>query len=800
MSDSLKPQGDNSLPCSLPAGRTSPGAPSSLLPRRRAARVLTSTCLVGLGLATAGTATAVPPTIDLLSPVGGEVWTGGTDAMVEWSATDTDGTVTEIQIEYRDAESADWKMVVRGLPNTGQWLWPVHNTPTSEARIRVVAIDNTAMSSDDISDATFSILQTPGGFVPTTLRDFELPGSQPFAISRSLDSSSLCQICHGGYEPEVEPAATYFGSMMHHAARDPLFHACLAIAEQDAPSSGDMCIRCHTPGGWLDGRSQPTDGSRLTQADRDGVACDFCHKMVDPIYEDGISPVEDAYVLQQLDAVPTSFETGQYVVDPSSWRRGPFDAPDAMHPWLQSPFHQDGDMCGTCHSVSNPAFTRVSGQDYAPNALDTPIANLDDALPLERTYHEWKFSDYNTPTGVYAPEFAGNKPGGYVATCEDCHMRDASGHGCNSEFAPLRPDVPIHDLTGGNTFVPLLVLGLYPGEVDETAIMAGIDRARYMLQNAAELEVVVTADADSFLAAVTVTNQTGHKLPTGYPEGRRMWINVQAFDQGGAKIYESAAYDSSTAVLTEDEHATVYEAKMGISPGLAAAIGQTAGESFHFVLNDSTYKDNRIPPRGFTNANYDTFGGLPVEDGVAQRYPDGQYWDTRGYPLPAETDHVIATLYYQTMSKEYADFLRDENTTNDAGDILHALWSTYGKSRPEAMVSDTVSVNVTGIEDISTDEGPAGAALLAFSTGPLPFQDELSIRFRLDRPTPVRLEVFDLQGRRIYAEDQVHLSVGAHTLRWAGIDQGGNDAGSGVFWLRVKAGDVSETARVVRVR
>ncbi|MEZ4647392.1 MAG: FlgD immunoglobulin-like domain containing protein [Candidatus Eisenbacteria bacterium] len=765
---------------------------------RRRGQVLVTSFVWSPLRRSSGPASAVPPAVTLLAPTGGEVWTGGTDAMVEWSATDTDGTVTEIQLFYRDADAADWTMVARKLPNTGQWLWPVHNTPTTEARVRIVAIDNSAQSSEDVGAANFTILQTPGGYVPTTLRDFELPGSQPFAITRSLDPSSLCQICHGGYDPAVEPANTYFGSMMHHAARDPLFFACLAIAEQDAPSSGDMCIRCHTPGGWLDGRSQPTDGSRLTQADRDGVSCDFCHKMVDPIYEDGISPVEDLYVLQQLDAVPTGFETGQYVVDPSGSRRGPFDAPDAMHPWIQSPFHQSGDLCGTCHSVSNPAFTRVSGQDYAPNALDAPTTDLENALPLERTYHEWKFSDYNTPTGIYAPEFAGNKPGGYVSTCEDCHMRDASGYGCNSEFAPLRPDVPVHDLTGGNTFVPLLVRDLYPSEVDDAAIFAGIERARYMLQNSAELEVTVAADADSFLASVTVTNQTGHKLPTGYPEGRRMWINLQAFDAVGTKIYESAAYDTSTAILTEDEHASIYEAKMGISPALASAIGQTAGESFHFVLNDSTYKDNRIPPRGFTNANFDSFGGMPVEDGVAQRYPDGQYWDTRGYPLPAETDHVIATLYYQTMSKEYADFLRDENTTNDAGDILHALWTTYGKSRPEVMVADTASVNVTGVEDVSAEEIPGSR--LALSTGPLPFRDELSIRFRLDRPTPVRLEVFDPQGRRVYAENHASLPAGPQSFRWTGVDQGGNDAGSGVFWLRVTAEGVTETARVVRIR
>ncbi len=49
--------------------------------------------------------------------------------------------------------------------------------------------------------------------------------------------------------------------MMADVARDPLFLANLAIASQDAANSGDLCLRCHLPRGWMAGRSVPTDGS-----------------------------------------------------------------------------------------------------------------------------------------------------------------------------------------------------------------------------------------------------------------------------------------------------------------------------------------------------------------------------------------------------------------------------------------------------------------------------------------------------------------------------------------------------------
>ncbi len=86
----------------------------------------------------------------------------------------------------------------------------------------------------------------------TNIEDFFLPGSQ-IGQSGNIESPDRCDNCHGGYDAAVEPAFNWRGSMMSQSARDPLFYACLAVAEQDAPGVGDMCLRCHTPDGWLNG-------------------------------------------------------------------------------------------------------------------------------------------------------------------------------------------------------------------------------------------------------------------------------------------------------------------------------------------------------------------------------------------------------------------------------------------------------------------------------------------------------------------------------------------------------------------
>jgi FlgD Ig-like domain len=737
-----------------------------------------------------------PPVVSVTAPNGAESWTGGQQQSITWTATDN-VAVTSVDLFYRDAESEPWTPIAMNVANTGSFTWFVHNTPSAAARVRVAARDAVGNQGSDQSDNLFSILIKSGGIVPTTLRDFHQPGTQPFGAG-SFEASTNCTDCHGGYNTAVEPGHNFKGTLMAQAARDPLFFACVAIAEQDAPSSGDLCLRCHTPFGWMSGRSNPTDGTQLTALDRDGVACGFCHRVVDPVYKPGISPVEDQAVLNQLAAgdLPLTYSNGQFVVDPDIRKRGPYLDAGAFHPRLYSPLHTSSDFCGTCHDVSNPVFNRTGSDDYTPGPLDAQATSFasTDLMPLERTYSEWKHSAY--PSGVYQPEFAGNKASGIVSTCQDCHMRDVSGQGCNDPGAPVRADLPLHDMTGGNAWIPSIIASLYPGETDAAALNAGAQRAVSMLQKAAGLGVTYAVEADSFRALVTVTNRTGHKLPTGYPEGRRMWLHVVARDELGQKIYESGAYDAATGVLSMAPEPVVYECKLGVSAGLGGAVGVPSGPSFHFTLNDTVVKDNRIPPSGFTNASFATFGGRPVDPhhaGQEPLYVDGQNWHVAEYPLPSNAHSVIVRLLYQTTSKEYVEFLRDENTTNTAGDDLYNLWVANGRGAPVEMERDSIAMTIT-----SVDEGsPITQSRLAVLQNP--FDRALDLKLELARPAAVRLRVFDVHGRQVLDRDYGTRS-GSHRLTWDGRDQRGETVRAGVYWAVVRAGDNEWRRQIVRIR
>lgn len=267
-----------------------------------------------------------------------------------------------------------------------------------------------------------SVWATPDP-LDTTLADFYGKGTQPTPpfidgevnpAMRELLEPQYCAACHGDYDQAQEPYARWQHSIMAQAFRDPVFRAAFAIAEQDAPFSGDTCLRCHTPSGWTQARNVPSNGSGLTEQDKQGVTCHHCHRQVDPEFKPGISPAVDAGVLASIAPdTPDGLNSGGYVIDPKDRRRGPYDiSPQTPHQWLESPFHRSGAMCASCHDTSNPAYTRQPDGTYALNAEGAPhpTGNKYDMFPEQRTYSEWAASDF----GHGLVELGSNRYGGQI--------------------------------------------------------------------------------------------------------------------------------------------------------------------------------------------------------------------------------------------------------------------------------------------------------------------------------------------------------------------------------------------------
>jgi hypothetical protein len=642
--------------------------------------------------------------------------------------------------------------------------------------------------------------------VPT---DVQLPGTQPLERTE-LEPVSKCDNCHAGYDPAVEPHFNWSGGPMAHAARDPLFWATVAVAEQDFAGAGDLCIRCHTPPGWLGGRSTPTDGSSLSSNDMDSVSCHACHSMTNPDDSEHQGIQNPPYVAND-GGIPIVgwYGSGMVVSWAGSDRLGPYANVIASHSTMQSRFHRDARMCGTCHDVSNSvtgdlaptngAFTALatgtfSGSAGGPVTTKAAFNNPPFAYGIvERTFSEHQSGLLaTTPVSQYASlpselkagaiqaardaAVASGNGGDYVDgavrtfTCQTCHMPPVTGKGANKSYAPTRSDLPHHDMTGGNYWLADAIEhldglgqltfggGLSPDQI--TALQAGAARARANLKQAASLTVAENR--------LTVTNLTGHKLLTGFPEGRRIWLDVKWRDAAGGLVREDGAYGPlsvlhrgaplvvDTILDLEDEHLAIWEMHLGMSQGWATdllglgldpslplvydrtdgttalTLGQLAASApgsvehtLHFVLNDAVTHDNRIPPYGMS---YDaaverncrpepaTLFGAP---GPGERY---DHFDEVVLDPPVGATTATIDLLYQPTSWEFVQFLDLANSgavallATTGADLLSA-WLGTGMAAPETMTTAAWTVPV-GFMEYGTDAGGANIATLTSPSVP----------------------------------------------------------------------------------
>jgi hypothetical protein len=606
-----------------------------------------------------------------------------------------------------------------------------------------------------------------------------MPGTQPDQ-GVSPSGPSQCVNCHADYDPLTAPVDNWQGSMMAQAARDFLFWATMTVAAQDAiwavgnPNATDICLRCHMPGGWLSGRSDPTNGSQMTGIDFDGVQCKICHDLYDPFFdttfdgsregsdwtgywdESNLSNTPSDIAAQETYTLDSSLASnilmfngtpffsnhqppstyvengsGQYFMDPSDNRRASFADANANHTLTYSRYHKSKYFCDTCHDISNPVLHNLGADPSQP--LPTETDPTYSYYHVERTFSEFILSDYGLPGGApgigpFAPEmFDTSRPNDDIASCQDCHMPDLSGKACNKNQGVLRPSesiehlksgVPQHDLTGGNIWVSSilasavtdspnydptndallnqgpasLTLDLTQGDIfDPVMLLAGVERAGQSLRNAAAIQNVVY-DAGSGELSFQVQNQTGHKLISGFPEGRRMFINVRFYDSS-TLLKEVNPYDTAAGTLkglsgyVYDDPDNVVADPLPLGPAeayvdelvyemhpMSAVTGED--ESFHFVLGTERYKDNRIPPKGFRSGEAAGRLSEPVWHGnsapdyfTAQEYAGG-YDDVflvdYGITVPGAT-YVEIDLYYQTTSREYLEFLRNE--INGTGEL-----------------------------------------------------------------------------------------------------------------------------------
>lgn len=461
------------------------------------------------------------------------------------------------------------------------------------------------------------------------------------------------------------------------------------------------------PDGWLNALGQDISGQVVINAD--GTTPVHFEAPIGPPLKNGVGPGYD-YQKQAI-----SIE----------------------HPTYKNDFLRSSEFCGSCHDLTVPV--------------------LNHGMPEQRTYTEWKFSAF----GKFSSNGVATGPNS--RRCQDCHMQTLKHEYSDTARISLNPDPTLtgffpygkdrnpnggttfHKMAGANRDLPQMMKLLYP-EVDlevigmptgkDTRLFPGMmsDRSAAWNRTTRNTEITLTeavaveiigiteATPGNYEARVKVVNNSGHRIPTGYPDGRRFWIAFSV-KSGGATIYESGYYDQASATLYTDSSRAPFaraltpvidQARNGVmvyEKKTAKANGDgTYGMSVS-LLNEQVVFDNRIPPLGYSRndylaggARFVTYSGAselavkPVD--IPDRYPDGQNWDVVTYrftasPGQAATLAARAELYWQTHTREFMEFLKDSDTSTLAPEGPPDVFDPNYPLTPNYLINRIGSANMT---------------------------------------------------------------------------------------------------------
>jgi len=326
----------------------------------------------------------------------------------------------------------------------------------------------------------------------------------------------------------MEMYTQWKGSMHSNSWTDPVYRAALNLVSTASKGRTDNFCMGCHTPIGVVTREASPGGRGMSEAANRGVQCEVCHNI----------------------SRTSGIGNGSYVLTPKlhgrSLKFGPFrDAISPSHDTAYSRLHTQSELCGDCHNVTHPF----------------------NGLPVERTYSEWRDSTYASE-GVQ---------------CQDCHMKPVRGRA--TPISKERERIYTHYFVGGNA----LVTQLLGSEVHSR-------QAEAMLKSAATVQILAPATlraAGRNLVQVRVTNVgAGHKLPTGFPEGREMWLDFRVLDARNLEIYRLGAVRNGRT----EKDAKTFKVTLGDRNGHVVEV--------NLLEADRILYDTRLEPRGRSDVAY----------------------------------------------------------------------------------------------------------------------------------------------------------------------------------------------------
>lgn len=232
-----------------------------------------------------------------------------------------------------------------------------------------------------------------------------------------------------------------------------------------------------------------------------------------------------------------------------------------------------------------------------------------------------------------------------------------------------------------------------------------------------------------------------------------------------------------------------------------------------------------------TEVQYSANPGLPIPDndpaGVTHTIDVTETGKVLGLSVDVDISHFAVGHLSVTLTSPAGTVVTLRNRTGGTADDLVGNWtnslfvdgpgalSDFWDENPQGAWTLQVSdhqlgalgtFHSWGLNLLVTDHAASAvgsvmpAATRLIGNSPNPFNPRTVISFDLARSGPIRMDIYDLKGRRVRQLANRNYEAGRHEIVWDGRDSRGGETASGLYFFRMSTKDEVQTHKMLLVR
>ncbi|MCF7794700.1 MAG: carboxypeptidase regulatory-like domain-containing protein, partial [Candidatus Cloacimonetes bacterium] len=164
------------------------------------------------------------------------------------------------------------------------------------------------------------------------------------------------------------------------------------------------------------------------------------------------------------------------------------------------------------------------------------------------------------------------------------------------------------------------------------------------------------------------------------------------------------------------------------------------------------------------------------------------------WTAPADNRSITGYRIYRNNN----EIATTTETTFTDEDLNVGSYTYFVKAEYGQYLSDPSNEVVVELTDAINFIIPERTALLG--NHPNPFNPETYISLALKENSFVTLEIYNIKGQKIRTLLNDEMSAGIHSLIWKGEDDAGKQAASGVYFYKMKAGNILQTKKMILMK